>query len=297
MTVSATVSFSQLFEQRRQMVDSLLETYLPSAQQEPKRLHEAMRYSVMAGGKRLRPILAISAFEFCGGEITEQIDRPICRAMAALELVHTYSLIHDDLPCMDDDDLRRGIPTCHKKFGEAMAVLAGDALHDVAFDLMARTNSTQTVIELAQAIGTSGMIGGQVADMQAEDRNDVTHAEITNIHNRKTGALIRSSVRIGVMLAGADARTMTQLSQYGEKIGLAFQIIDDVLDIEGDEALLGKATGADSKRKKATYPKVVGVEQARKDAQKLIDEAVALVQQKEDTMLTFVARFIGQREK
>ncbi len=297
MTLTAATSFTEKIEQQRCLVDSLLDKYLPPVEQEPERLHEAMRYSVMAGGKRLRPVLALSAFEYCGGQTTQPYDEPIHRAMAALELVHTYSLIHDDLPCMDDDDLRRGMPTCHKKFGEAIAVLAGDALHDVAFELMARTNSPQTVIELAQAIGTSGMIGGQVADMQAEDRSDVSHAEITNIHMRKTGALIRSSVRIGAMLAGAENRAMTQLSQYGEKIGLAFQIIDDILDIEGDESLLGKATGADNKRKKATYPKVVGVEQARKDAQKLIDEAVALVQQKEDTMLTYVARFIGQREK
>jgi geranylgeranyl diphosphate synthase type II len=216
--------------------------------------------------------------------------------MAALEMIHTYSLIHDDLPCMDDDDLRRGLPTCHKKFGEAVAVLAGDALHDIAFSLMARTGSIEVVSELADAIGTLGMIGGQIADVEAEGR-DVTKSEITQIHSWKTGSLIRSSVRIGAILAGADNYTLSALSSYGEKIGLAFQIIDDILDIEGSQELLGKKVGSDSLKQKATYPRVVGIKQARKDADRLIDEAINYLNSFGDNMLVHIALYIGQREK
>ena len=160
----------------QKLTDALLKKYLPPASEEPRILHEAMRYSVMAGRKRLRPMLALATFEYCGGR-TEGEDLPIHYAMAALEMVHTYSLIHDDLPCMDDDDLRRGMPTCHKKFGEAVAVLAGDALHDIAFELLARTGSAQTVAELARAIGTEGMLGGQMADVEAEGR-EVTREDV-----------------------------------------------------------------------------------------------------------------------
>ncbi|TET94121.1 MAG: polyprenyl synthetase family protein [Candidatus Zixiibacteriota bacterium] len=281
-------------KEKRQLIDGLLDRYLPSEEAEPKLLHAAMRYSVMAGGKRLRPILALTACEYCGGNV-ESKDRPIHWAAAALEMVHTYSLIHDDLPCMDDDDLRRGIPTCHMKFGEAVAVLAGDALHDLAFNLMARTGSTEAVAELAQAIGTDGMLGGQIADVEAEGR-DVTRDDIINIHTRKTAALIRCSVRLGAMLGGADAKLLSRLTRYGEKVGLAFQIIDDVLDIEGDQKLLGKNTGSDRKKQKATYPQVVGVERARRDASQLIDESVALFDADDENMLKSLALYIGQRQ-
>lgn len=281
-------------KEKRQVIDGLLDKYLPSEESEPKSLHAAMRYSVMAGGKRLRPILALTACEYCGGNV-EGKDRPIHWAAAALEMVHTYSLIHDDLPCMDDDDLRRGMPTCHKKFGEAVAVLAGDALHDLAFSLMARTGSTEAVAELAQAIGTDGMLGGQIADVEAEGR-DVTRDDIINIHTRKTAALIRCSVRLGAMLGGADVKLIARLTRYGEKVGLAFQIIDDVLDIEGDQKLLGKNTGSDRKKQKATYPQVVGVERARRDASQLIDESVALFDADDENMLKSLALYIGQRQ-
>jgi geranylgeranyl diphosphate synthase type II len=277
-----------------QLIDRLLDKYLPSEETEPKSLHAAMRYSVMAGGKRLRPILAVTAYEYCGGN-AEGEDRPIHWTAAALELVHTYSLIHDDLPCMDDDDLRRGIPTCHKKFGEAVAILAGDALHDLAFSLMARTGSTEAVAELAQAIGTDGMLGGQIADVEAEGR-DVTRDDIINIHARKTAALIRCSVRLGAMLGGADVNLLKRLTRYGEKVGLAFQIIDDVLDIEGDKKLLGKNTGSDRKKQKATYPQLVGIEQAHWDASRLIDESVALFDVDDENMLKSLALYIGQRQ-
>ncbi|MGH8016478.1 MAG: polyprenyl synthetase family protein, partial [Candidatus Zixiibacteriota bacterium] len=280
--------------EKSRLVEKLLDEFIPPARQAPESLHQAMRYSVMAGGKRIRPILAFASFEYCGGE-NIRTDRSIEFAMAALEMIHTYSLIHDDLPCMDDDDLRRGQPTCHKKFGEATAVLAGDALHDIAFSLMARTGSSEVVIELANAIGTTGMIGGQIADVEAEGR-EVTRDEIVKIHNWKTGSLIRSSVRIGAMLAKADKPTLNALSAFGEKIGLAFQIIDDILDIEGTQELMGKKVGTDTLKRKATYPGVVGLKQARQDADRLIDEAINNLNSFGDKRLKHIALYIGQRE-
>jgi geranylgeranyl diphosphate synthase, type II len=277
----------------QELVNRLLDQYCPAETMEPRSLHTAIRYSLLAGGKRLRPILALAAYEHCGGHADRRRIEP---AMAAIEMVHTYSLIHDDLPCMDDDDLRRGMPTCHKKFGEAIAVLAGDALHDIAFGLMARTGSIPAVIEMAEAVGTSGMLGGQVADIEAEGK-PVDKAAVINIHSRKTGALIRSSVRIGALLAEAKPELLDSLSRYGERIGLAFQIIDDILDIEGDQKKLGKMVGSDCKNEKATYPGAVGMEQARRDAGQLIDEALTLVGGSDDNMLKFIARYIGQRER
>ncbi len=278
----------------RELTDRLLEKYLPPVSSEPKSLHEALHYSVMAGGKRLRPQLALAAYEYCGGSVKSE-ELPIHYAMAALEMVHTYSLIHDDLPCMDDDDLRRGQPTCHKKFGEAIAVLAGDALHDIAFELMARTGRTEPVTELARAIGTAGMLGGQTADIEAEGRQ-VTEEEITEIHRRKTGALIRCAVRVGAILADAPAELLSRLTIFGEKVGLAFQVIDDILDIEGDQKLMGKKVGSDSKNLKATYPGIVGMPQARRTAQQLIDEAIAVFDEGDDNALKLIALFIGQRQ-
>ena len=292
MTTS-TVDIKHYLEKVKNQTDQILSRYLPSVDTEPKVLHEAMRYSVMAGGKRLRPVLAFSAYQYCGGD-TEGEDLSIHYAMAALEMVHTYSLIHDDLPCMDDDDLRRGIPTCHVKFGLAAAVLAGDALHDVAFNLLASTGSTKVVVELAHALGTTGMIGGQMADVEAEGK-DVTKEEIIQIHTRKTGALIRASVRIGAILADCTDEQLAYLTEYGEKVGLAFQIIDDILDIEGDTLTMGKTVGADAEHLKATYPKAVGMEQAKLDAQQLIDEAVQLVEKYDVNVLSELAKYIGQR--
>lgn len=281
-------------QQGRRLVDGLMDRYLPPETAEPRRLHAAMRYSVMAGGKRLRPLLSLAAYEYCGG-VSEGEDLPIHHAMAALEMVHTYSLIHDDLPCMDDDDLRRGIPTCHRKFDEATAVLAGDALHDIAFGLLARAGSTEAVAELARAIGTEGMLGGQMADVQAEGCR-VGREEVINIHRRKTGALIRGAVRIGALLADADRGLMILLTTYGEKIGLAFQIVDDILDIAGDQHLLGKEVGADSKKQKATYPAAVGLQTARDDVRRLVDEALAVFDESDENMLMYIAEFIGRRQ-
>jgi geranylgeranyl diphosphate synthase type II len=277
----------------RKLVDRLLDGHLPPESAEPRSLHAALRYSVLAGGKRLRPLLALAAWEYCGGR-TDGEDLPIHRAMVALEMVHTYSLIHDDLPCMDDDDLRRGIPTCHKKFGEAVAVLAGDALHDIAFELMASTGRTEPVIELARAIGTQGMLGGQIADIEAEGR-DLDETDIVEIHRRKTGALIRCAVRVGAILAEAPPERLARISRFGEKVGLAFQVIDDILDIEGDQKLLGKKVGSDSKNLKATYPGVVGMAQAREEAGRLIEQAITALGEEGDNVLKQIALYIGQR--
>ena len=295
MTMTKASNLRDYIKINGELVNQLLDRYLPPIDLDPALLHSAMRYSVLAPGKRIRPILALSSYEYCKGDKTGN-NLPIHFAMAALEMVHTYSLIHDDLPCMDDDDLRRGMPTCHKKFGEATAVLAGDALHDVAFHLLAQTGSTQACLELAEALGTQGMIGGQCADVEAEGR-DVTREEVINIHTRKTGALIRCSVRLGAILANAEKNILDKLTVYGEKIGLAFQIIDDILDVEGNAELLGKNVGSDCKKKKATYPGVVGIDQARKDANILIEDAVACFDEYDHNILKDLAIYIGQRNK
>lgn len=294
MRQTEAINIQEYLSDKRLLVDKLLDKFIPPVTCEPKSLHEAMRYSVMAGGKRIRPIFALASYEYCGGEYTSE-NTSIDYIMAALEMIHTYSLIHDDLPCMDDDDLRRGQPTCHKKFNEAVAVLAGDALHDIAFELVSRAGNPEVVTELAQATGTFGMIGGQMADVEAEGR-DISKEGIIRIHKRKTASLIRCAVRVGAMLAGADSSTLESLSSYGEKIGLAFQIIDDILDVEGSQELLGKKVGSDCLKRKATYPGVVGLDTARADADKLVDEAISIVEDYDDNMLKHLALFIGQRE-
>ncbi len=278
--------------EKRQVIDCYIDSYLPSPDQCPEKLHAAVRYSVTAGGKRVRPILTLAAFETCGGE-----GDVIYPAAVALELIHTYSLIHDDLPCMDDDDLRRGKPTCHKKFGEAIALLAGDALHDLAFNLMARTGSSKAVLELTEAIGTKGMLAGQMADMEAEGR-EMSLDEVIFIHKHKTGRLICASVRIGAILADAPDDKFEIISSYGEKIGLAFQIIDDILDIEGDVETLGKSIGSDSKNRKATFPAVIGLEPSREMADKLIAEAIEIIGQimPPPENLIQIARYVGSRQ-
>jgi geranylgeranyl diphosphate synthase type II len=234
----------------------------------PPRLVEAVSYSLFAGGKRLRPALALGACEMVCGT-----DDPALPVACALEMVHTYSLIHDDLPAMDDDDLRRGRPTSHKVFGEATAILAGDALLTLAFEAAARNGSAVIVTELARAAGVAGMVGGQQMDMDAEGR-DVTLAELRGIHACKTGALIRSAARCGALAGGADAAQLDALSAYGDSLGLAFQIADDLLDVTGDAEKLGKATGADAAHVKATYPSLLGLEEARRLARQTIENAL-----------------------
>lgn len=285
-------AFPQCLTDKREIIEKYIDTCLPARNRYPETLHAAIRYSVMAGGKRLRPLLAVTAYEACGGS-----DDRIYPAAVALELVHTYSLIHDDLPCMDDDALRRGQPTLHRKYGEAVALLAGDALHDMAFHLMAETGQPQAVLELAEAIGTDGMLAGQMADMEAEGRQ-LTEEEVTFIHVHKTGKLIRGSVRIGAILAGVGPEMLTAISLYGEKIGLAFQIVDDILDVEGDAVTLGKSVGSDTRNLKATFPRVVGLARSKERAKQLIDEAVEVITPavlRPDCFIE-LARFIGGRQ-
>jgi geranylgeranyl diphosphate synthase type II len=253
-------------EEKRELVDSWLDRFLPPENEPPTVLHKAMRYSVFAGGKRIRPILAILSFEASGGE-GEAIFAPAC----AMELVHTFSLVHDDLPCMDDDDLRRGKPTLHKLFGEGVAVLAGDALSALAFELLA-SSGPAVLTTFTQALGPKGMLGGQVADLKSEGKK-VTLAEVEEIHKMKTAALIAASLKIGGLVAGAPEAEVEGYFRFGQKLGLAFQIVDDVLEATGNDLALGKLTGGDRRKEKATYPSVVGVEQSKTIARRLTAEA------------------------
>jgi geranylgeranyl diphosphate synthase, type II len=262
----------------RRRVDEALARLLPEASGDPgsacpERLAAAMRYSVLGGGKRLRPVLVLLAAEACGADPAVALP-----AACALEMVHTYSLIHDDLPAMDDDDLRRGRPTCHKAFDEATAVLAGDALLTLAFEVVARhvypeAAAAACVRTLAEAAGPSGMVGGQVADLEAEGRDDATLEALEAIHRRKTGALLRASLRIGALVAGAPEATLRALDLYGEGVGLAFQIVDDLLDVQGDEAKLGKRVGKDHGLGKWTYPGLLGIDGSRHRAWQVAEEA------------------------
>ena len=271
----ASVLSEYLNEVRRQVGEALTR-YLPAEGGAcPSRLESAMRYSLMAGGKRLRPLLCVLAAEACGGSRDEAMP-----AACALEMVHTYSLIHDDLPAMDDDDLRRGRPTCHKAYDEATAILAGDGLLTLAFQVLAQrvrgeVAAVRCVRALAEAAGPEGMVGGQMADLEAEGRLDGTPEALEAIHRRKTGALLRASLRMGAHVAGASEDEVAALDRYGEAIGLAFQIVDDLLDVQGDEAKLGKRVGKDSELGKWTYPGFLGVEGSRLRARQLADEAVA----------------------
>lgn len=274
MSSPAVEGFEAYLDERRARIDAALTRVLPVAPACPPVLLDALRYSLEAGGKRLRPVLTLLAAEAItdAPAVVGQAEPAAC----AIELIHTYSLIHDDLPCMDDDDFRRGQPTLHKKFSEYIAVLAGDALHALAFEILAESGDTRIVTEVSRAIGTRGMIGGQVADVQAEGRS-VTLAEVEGIHRRKTAALITASIKIGAQLAKAPDNVVAQLASYAERLGLAFQIVDDILDVEGDFETLGKTVGADSRLEKATYPKVVGLEKSKKIAAELIAEAKDLL--------------------
>jgi geranylgeranyl diphosphate synthase type II len=246
-----------------------LEELLPPADAHPASIHAAMRYSMFAGGKRVRPCLITAAHEACGGTIG---DRNVALTSAAVEMLHTFSLVHDDLPCMDDDDFRRGKPTAHKAFSEALAVLEGDALCIYAFEILARTGRIDIITELAKALGTGGMIGGQVVDVESEGRT-VDLRTVEYIHENKTAAFIRACVRVGALLADAPSDTLDRLTAYGSHVGLAFQVIDDILDEEGTTEQLGKDAGSDREKGKATFPAVCGLEKSRTYAKELIDAA------------------------
>jgi geranylgeranyl diphosphate synthase, type II len=258
---------------RQKMVDGALQSYLPKSSVKPKTIHKAMRYSVFAGGKRLRPILCLAAGESCGGEALAAL--PLA---CAVECIHTYSLIHDDLPCMDDDDLRRGLPTSHKVFGEAIAVLAGDALLTFAFELAAqvpgwpRYSLKDVIGELASASGSRHLIGGQVADLEGEGKR-VSIQSLKFIHQSKTAALLCAAIRLGAMSANATPSRLQSLSEFGMALGLAFQVIDDILDVTQSSETLGKSAGKDLVSEKATYPSVIGLEESRKMAKKLTEKA------------------------
>ncbi len=261
--------------ERRKLVDDALERFLPPDEAPPPTVHRAMRYSVMAGGKRLRPILVIAGAEAAGGRL-----ETVLPTACALEMIHTYSLIHDDLPAMDDDDYRRGRLTSHKVFGEAMAILAGDALLTLAFRLVAENAALvadprvicAVVAEIATAAGTGGMVGGQVVDIESEGK-PVTAETLDYIHTHKTAALIRASLRAGALLAGATPAALAAITTAGERLGLAFQIVDDILDVEGSLEELGKTAGSDERKQKATYPALHGLDASRRRAHTLIQEA------------------------
>jgi geranylgeranyl diphosphate synthase type II len=264
-------------EECRLKIDAALDLYLPADDTLPQRLHQAIRYSMFAGGKRVRPILMMAACQAVGGEMARVVP-----AACAMEMIHTYSLIHDDLPAMDDDDFRRGRSTCHKVYGDALAILAGDALLTEAFQLLSAPVdgqeipgeiSRRVIHIIARCAGSMGMVGGQVVDMESEGRN-IDLPTLEYIHTRKTGALILASVQAGALLGGADQKAFDALSKYAEAAGLAFQIADDILDIVGDQALLGKDVGSDVARGKATFPALLGLEVAKQRAGELRDMAV-----------------------
>ena len=267
--------FSTYLDERCQEVDAALDRFLPKEETAPETLHKAMRYSIFAGGKRLRPVLTLAAAEACGGRAKAAMP-----AACAVEILHTYTLVHDDLPCMDDDDLRRGRPTSHKVYGEGVAVLAGDALLTEAMSCLAQTEPSALyrvrdyIIELCEMTGSKNLIGGQVMDLEGEGR-DLTVDELRAIHNAKTAALLTSSIRLGAMSAGANNEKLNALTKFGQALGLAFQVIDDILDVTASTEKLGKTAGKDENVSKATYPAVIGLEAARQEAKDLTTEALA----------------------
>ena len=248
--------------------EAKFDEHLPPVKDRPCRLHEAMRYSMFAGGKRLRPGLAKATFDMFGGKGDK-----IWLATSALEMLHTFSLIHDDLPCVDNDDYRRGKLTSHKKFGEATAVMAGDALCIHAFEMMGKTGNAKAIELLAHLLGTYGMIGGEMTDIECEGKT-VDLEIVDYIHYHKTAALIEAALLVGAMLADASERDMEIIRNYGRSIGLAFQIVDDILDIVSTTEELGKDAGSDIEKGKATYPSIVGLEKSRERARELYEESI-----------------------
>jgi geranylgeranyl diphosphate synthase type II len=288
-------------KEKRELVESFLGSYF-GAEFAPRILFDSMVYSVQAGGKRIRPILCIAAYEACGGKAGDIVPQA-----SAIELIHTYSLIHDDLPAMDNDDLRRGKPTNHKVFGDGMAILAGDGLLTEAFSLLGdpryRHSSVsdaalvRIIYELAFASGAHGMVGGQAQDLLSENAEPDADT-LSFIHRHKTAALLSLSVRMGGILSGADKARLDSLNIYGENIGLAFQVVDDILDIEGETEVLGKPKGSDEKKKKMTYPRLYGIEESRKKARELIDLALGALSAFDEKAepLRAIARYLYERK-
>lgn len=271
------MNLTRYLEERRRLVDRALKRVLAEQEKPPRTLDKAMRYSLFSGGKRIRPILALASGDAVGAPLEH-----VLPFACAIEMIHTYSLIHDDLPAMDDDDLRRGKPTNHIMFGEGMAVLAGDGLLTEAFRVMAegalRNGQNQAAAlralrEVAAGAGAAGMVGGQVADLESENKK-ATKPLVEYIHTRKTAALIRASVRAGALVGGARPKPFARLDRYGAALGLAFQVADDILDVEGGTDKTGKRTGRDAELKKVTYPAAVGIDRAKRRARELLDEAL-----------------------
>ncbi|UNC92543.1 polyprenyl synthetase family protein [Candidatus Contubernalis alkaliaceticus] len=285
-------------KQRKELVDDALDRFLPPKKTYPDIIHDSIRYSIFAGGKRLRPILTLAV-----GDVYHQDLSLFLPAACALEMIHCYSLIHDDLPAMDDDEYRRGKLTNHKVYGEAMAVLAGDALLTMAFDVLSWDSvidpqvTLKVIQEIAFASGTRGMIGGQVVDLKSEGR-PVGAETLDYIHRKKTGALINASVRVGGIIAGAAEAELERLTRYGECLGLAFQIIDDILDIEGEEEKLGKKTGMDTWKEKATYPGIHGLSAAKEKVKELYNESLRAVEvfEARGEVLKILAHFLVNRD-
>ena len=305
----------QILEQGREAADAALDRLLPPAAEHPTSIHQAMRHSVFAGGKRLRPILCMEAGRMIGAALcgdgtlprhhmTGSLPAGIEELGAALEMLHTYSLIHDDLPALDNDDLRRGRPTCHKAFGEAIAILAGDALQTQAYEVLAQIACpaearVEIIREIAHATGTiDGMIGGQVVDLEAEHKKPDL-ATLEYIHRSKTAALITASVVSGGIFGGATVADIARLRTYGQSIGLAFQIVDDVLDLTQTSEHLGKTAGKDAAAEKATYPALFGIEESIRKADALVDQACAELNEYGEaaTTLKDLARFLVERKK
>ncbi|HUB66265.1 MAG TPA: farnesyl diphosphate synthase [Candidatus Methylacidiphilales bacterium] len=292
------MNFSRYWQARQKKVDAALDRFLPSANIRPKTIHQAMRYSIFAGGKRLRPIICLAAAEVLRGDI--DVALPLA---CAVECIHTYSLIHDDLPCMDNDDFRRGKPTSHKVYGEGIAVLAGDALLTIAFEIAARCKApprySHAVIigEVAAAAGSRALVAGQVADLEGEGKK-ITPAELRYIHENKTAALIASSIRLGAMSANATPKQLEKLTEFGQNLGLAFQVIDDILDVTQTTEKLGKSAGKDLKAQKATYPALLGIEKAKVEADRLTGKARAALKpfSNDAAPLEAIADFLLKRE-
>ncbi|MFC1587881.1 polyprenyl synthetase family protein [Planctomycetota bacterium] len=293
------MEFKTEYENKVQVVNQTLARYLPPVESQPAELHGAMRYAVLSGGKRLRGVLVLAGAEWAGGDM--QAVEPLA---AAVECIHAYSLIHDDLPAMDDDDFRRGQPSCHKKYNEATAILAGDALHTFAFELVSRLENRQAIplilSDLAIHAGLGGMITGQAYDLKYQgDPDKLTLEDVRRIHLHKTAAIIRCSVRIGAIAANATARELDTVSKYGDAIGLGFQIVDDLLDVVGSSEELGKTAGKDASQQKITYPAIMGLKGARDKARECIDTAIQALREYPDrsAFLQGIADYILTRSR
>ena len=293
------VNLKKYLRTRQKVIDRALDRYLPKTSTKPVTLHKAMRYSLFAGGKRLRPILCLAAAEACRGNVDTAL--PLA---CAVECIHTYSLVHDDLPSMDNDDFRRGRSTCHKVFGDGIAVLAGDALLTIAFEIVSnakpalRYDISILLREIAVAAGSRKLIAGQVADLEAEGKR-VKRDQLRFIHENKTAAMLKSSMRLGAMSANADARKLSAITQFGEQLGLAFQVIDDILDVTQTSEILGKSAGKDVAAKKATYPAVIGLEKSRGEARRLTrqaHDALSVFQEGDAEALHALANYLLERE-